>query len=84
MHFFMTQALGIVAEDAVQGSYRYWYGVDRGGETTMARRTVGYIWVVFFLWWSTPAWFYPRLRLSEGDERERVLPFSLIRIMKRR
>ncbi|KAL8707943.1 MAG: hypothetical protein Q9220_007086 [cf. Caloplaca sp. 1 TL-2023] len=78
LHFFMTQVLGIVLEDGVQAIFRRWKGISRGKETSLGRRTAGYLWVMVFLWWSTPAWFYTRLRTSDGGEKEKVLPFSLI------
>ncbi|KAL8725214.1 MAG: hypothetical protein Q9166_007496 [cf. Caloplaca sp. 2 TL-2023] len=78
LHFFKTQVMGIILEDTVQWVYYACRGVQRGNESTPIRRAVGYIWVTIFLWWSTPAWFYPRLRTSEGDVRDKLLPFSLI------
>ena len=81
LHFFITQVMGIILEDAVQGIYRSCRGVKRGEETTAGRRLTGYLWVLVFLWWSTPAWFYPRLRLSEGDKKDQLLPFSLFKML---
>lgn len=77
IQFFMTQIVGILLEDAVQAFYRAVYGIQRGAPPTTRARAVGYIWLVVFLWWSTPAWFYPRQRVSQGNQSEAVLPFSL-------
>ena len=77
IQFFMTQVLGIMLEDAVQALFRFVRGVKRGSAPTRGSRVIGYIWLVIFFWWSTPAWFYPRLRVSGGDERDQILPFSL-------
>ena len=84
LHFFLTQAGGIMLEDAVQALYRSWSGLRREKETTRARRLIGWIWVVAFLWWSTPCWFYPRLRQGKGDERSKILPVSVVAWMLRR
>lgn len=77
MHFFGTQIVGIVLEDVVQAVYRAVCSIQRGAPPTPMARTVGYVWLIVFLWWSTPAWFYPQQRLSRGDQREVPLPFSL-------
>ena len=77
MQFFATQIVGIVVEDAVQAVYRAVCGIQRGAPPTPMARAVGYVWLIVFLWWSTPAWFYPRQRVSRGDERDAFLPFSL-------
>lgn len=82
LHFFMTQVMGILLEDTIQGVYRSCRGIERSQETTAARRLTGYVWVLVFLWWSTPAWFYPRLRLSEGDNRDQLLPFSVFKMLR--
>lgn len=76
--FFMTQAVGIMLEDAVQAGYRAFRGVQRGTPPTPVARAFGYIWLASFLIWSTPIWFYARQRASRGEESENMLPFSLL------
>lgn len=78
----MTQVMGILLEDAVQGVYRSCLGIERSQKTTAARRLIGYVWVLIFLWWSTPAWLYPRLRLPKDDNKERLLPFSVVKMLR--
>lgn len=75
--FFVTQIVGIMLEDTVQAVYRATCGVKRGTPPTPMARAAGYVWLAVFLWWSTPVWFYPQLRLSHGDYRDMVFPFSL-------
>lgn len=41
-------------------------------------RVIGYLWVFVFLVWSTPVWIYPSLRMNKGEEKDAVVPFSLI------
>lgn len=82
LHFWITQVVGILLEDGVQAVYRRWCGLRREKETSWTRRLVGYIWVVVFLWWSTPAWIYPMLARRRGDEREKFLPFSIVGLLK--
>lgn len=77
IQFFLTQAGGIFLEDAVQGIWRYITGEQRV-KSTWGRRAIGYLWVLMFMWWSTPCWFYPGLRMNTGDENEKLLPFSLV------
>lgn len=82
MQFFVTQVVGIVLEDAVQAVYRAMCGIQRGAPPRPMARAVGYLWLVMFLWWSTPVWFYPRQRVSRGDQRDAFLPFSLFASLK--
>lgn len=77
--FFMTQAAGIMLEDAVQAGYRAVRGVQLGTPPTPLARAFGYIWLAFFLIWSTPIWIYARQHASKGEESENMLPFSLLR-----
>lgn len=71
--FFLLQPLGIMLEDGMQRLTLH------DGPTSISerrvRRAMGYVWVVVFLAWSTPSWFYPQQRLGvdPGD----LLPFSL-------
>ncbi|GME48372.1 tri7-like toxin biosynthesis protein [Neofusicoccum parvum] len=75
--FFPLQALGILAEDAVQAVV---------GRRVRARvgRAVGYVWVVVFLAWSSPVWFYPQQRV--GTDPELLMPVRLfgplVRVVK--
>lgn len=74
----MTQAVGIMLEDAVQEVYRAVRGVQRGTPPDSVTRAIGYIWLVLFLCWSTPVWTYPRQRAFRGEQSEYLLPFSLL------
>jgi hypothetical protein len=67
--FFCLQALGIMLEDGVQAATRGW------GIPGPMRRLVGYVWLVSFLWWSTPIWFYPMARVGDTSE---IIPFSVV------
>lgn len=78
VHFFMTQAVGIMLEDAVQEVYRAIRGVQRGTPPDSVARAIGYIWLVLFLCWSTPVWTYPRQRAFRGGQSQYLLPFSLL------
>ena len=84
IQFFLLQAVGIMLEDGVQAIYRYALGIRRnpGSQPQRWARVVGYVWVLGFMTWSTPIWFYPRLRQMAGDEREMVLPFSLLQLLR--
>jgi len=68
--FFCLQPLGIMLEDGVQAATRGW------GIPGPVRRLVGYVWVVGFLWWSTPTWFYPIAQVGDTTE---IVPFSVVR-----
>ena len=70
---FLLQPLGIMLEDAIQTLTRH---VSTSGSLGRVRRTVGYVWVVVFLAWSTPKWFYPQQRL--GIDPANLLPFHVV------
>ena len=78
VRFFCTQALGIVIEDGVQAVSRSMRGVGGAG---WRERSLGYVWVVAFLAWSTPAWLYPAIRLNQGGAKDGILPFSVLRLL---
>lgn len=78
IHFFMTQAVGIMLEDAVQAAYRAMRVGRRGTPPSPVTRMTGYIWLILFLGWSTPVWTYARQRASRGEDSENLLPFSLL------
>ncbi|KAI9758079.1 MAG: hypothetical protein M4579_003210 [Chaenotheca gracillima] len=78
-HFFLTQAFGIVLEDAVTASYRYVTGQakDAKAPTPLWQKLVGYVWVGAFQFWSTPMWSYPQIRIS--NPKDSVMPFSFFK-----
>lgn len=71
--FFLLQPLGIMLEDAFQALARQ---VPISRSLGSMERIVCYLWVVMFLAWSTPTWFYPQQRL--GIDPANLLPFSVI------
>jgi hypothetical protein len=79
VRFFCTQAFGIMVEDAVQAIYRLVSGEKRDGRHVKVwRRVVGWVWtVVFLLFWSTPAWFFP---IAIG---EKLIPLSIVGLAAR-
>lgn len=71
-------------EDGVQAVYRSVRGLSRGGQKgppPLWARVVGYVWVVVFLTWSTPAFTYPMSAAYRGEVRDEILPFSLLAAM---
>ena len=82
--FFLLMAVGIMIEDAVQW---VWSGV-RGGKLTDEGKTarkgkwwttaIGYLWVVFWFSVATPYYAYPSLSRNKGEEKDKLLPFSVV------
>lgn len=70
---FLLQPLGIMLEDAIQTLTRRF---PTSRSLDQVRRVVGYVWVVVFLSWSTPKWFYPQQRL--GIDPANLLPFRIV------
>lgn len=83
IHFFMTQAVGIMLEDVVQALYRAIRGAQRDTPPTTVARAIGYIWVTLFLCWSTPMWTYARQSAMRGEQSENLLPFSLLGLLNK-
>lgn len=83
--YFCAQVLGIIIEDGVQALYRWMRGVSRdaGRQPSLWARFVGFIWVLLFLTWSTPAFIYPMLAAYSGEERDEVLPLSVLPYLQR-
>ena len=82
MRFFCTQAVGIMFED----SFRLLAGVDLfrlrlQSKQIIMSKILRYIWVVIFLVWSTPVWIYPSMRMNRGEEKDTVVPFSVLRLV---
>lgn len=74
--FFCAQALGVILEDSMQAIYRHMCGTQReSGPPQRWIRMMGYVWVLTFVVWSTPAWFY---QLLTREPKYKPLPFSLI------
>lgn len=90
---FLLMGVGIVMEDAVQW---VWFEVlggensrsanrdrsQRSRKGTWVTRAVGYFWVALWLSVATPYYAYPAMSRNTGSERDRVLPFSLIRYFR--
>lgn len=76
--FFYIQVLGIMFEDAVQALYGYLTG-NKTLKSQYAPKALGYIWVVFWLVWTTPVWKYPAMQRDKGEP---LLPFSLISLLR--
>ena len=82
--FFVTQALGIVLEDGVQAIYRSASGHDRiRTHPPLWTRFIGYLWLLSFLTWSSPAWFYPLTRTMNQEAKDMVVHFSFVALAKR-
>ena len=71
--FFLLQPLGIILEDGMQNLTRH---IPASRSLSMVQRVVGYLWVIIFLAWSTPTWFYPQQRL--GIDPANLLPFRIL------
>ena len=73
LRFYSIQAVGFMLEDAVQA---IWSRVCKG-QYSRWTTAVGYVWVLFWIFWTSPAYFYP-LQLNV-TEKKPVLPFSVVR-----
>lgn len=67
LRFFCTNAFGIILEDGVQELCRRLNG--RKDSNGLWSRTLGYVWVVVFLSWSTACWQYPQMRIMKWEDR---------------
>ena len=77
LRFFAMQALGIVIEDTVQGAFRWAKSRKRSpGRPSKWKRVIGFVWLVFWLFWTTPDWVYPTAQRSSGKG---ILRFSMMR-----
>lgn len=68
-------------EDGVQEIARR-VGILREGNDPWWTKAVGWIWVVAFLGWSTPALMYPGARLNTGQGKDVLLPFSIVQAFR--
>lgn len=75
--FYLMQALGIMIEDTVQGTYRFINGSQRTDTRPKGWKAVlGFCWLFVWLIWTSPSWVYPVAQRSSG---EAILPFSVLR-----
>lgn len=65
-----------VAHRARTAAARKWH------ECSWMKKALGWVWLVAFLAWSTPALMYPAARLDTGKGKDVLLPFSVIRALK--
>ncbi|KAL6719423.1 hypothetical protein ACLMJK_003663 [Lecanora helva] len=76
LRFFAMQAVGIMVEDIVQGTFRLIWHQDRTSAPPRGwKRALGSIWLALWLFWTTPCWNYPLVQITSGQS---VLPFSLL------
>ena len=62
MRFFITQALGIVLEDAFQAAYYRLSGKRRREHVPLRHKIVGFVWLAGFQVWASPVWLYAQVR----------------------
>lgn len=82
LRFFCTQVLGIIIEDAVQAlfcSTRDGFNGSRRSSPARWTRVVGFLWLTCFMVWSTPVRAYPAMRRDKGEEKDNILPFSVMK-----
>ena len=75
LRFFSTQVVGIIIEDGVEAVYRYARGCSMDVSVPLWARSIGYLWVMAFLVWSTPAWIYPD---AAEQPKQPLLPFTIL------
>jgi hypothetical protein len=87
VHFFITQAMGVVIEDLVRLAFLKAKGEERKSEKnrspSLTHRFIGYLWVAAFMTWSGPIWLYPQASkpISPGTNNS-FLPYSIIKVWK--
>jgi hypothetical protein len=73
------QPWGILLESVVQEIYRR--VAKNGGKALLNKRwerTIGYLWVVAWLFWTVPAYTYPGYRIATSGNFDPLLPFTLL------
>lgn len=71
---FVMQAVGITLEDLVESSYHKLVGPSTGKPTALWKKAVGFVWVLAWLSWTTPAWSYQNMR----HDADPLYPFSAV------
>ncbi|KAI9875333.1 MAG: hypothetical protein M1830_008604 [Pleopsidium flavum] len=82
IRYFVTQAVGILLEDCVQAIYRSARGMAKEQQPELWAKLVGYLWVLLFQFWSTPAWIYPALIMNKGEKKDMIVPYSFFTHVK--
>jgi len=87
LHFFITQALGVVVEDLVRLAFSKAKSQEgkkeKIGPPSLANRVIGYLWVAAFMTWSGPVWLYPQAsRPAPPGTNTSFLPYSIIKAWK--
>jgi hypothetical protein len=75
VQFFVTQAIGMIVEDAVMALWVWYYGTQT--QTKSWQRVLGYVWVAGFMVWSAPVYLYPMMWRVIMGENDSVIPFSI-------
>lgn len=86
LHFFCTQAFGIVIEDMAQDVYFYFSTSQTKPNrkpSPLWTRLLGYVWLATFLVWSSPVVIFPAIRRNRGEPKDRVIPFSILGLLLR-
>ncbi|TVY85301.1 Acetyltransferase pyr8 [Lachnellula suecica] len=87
LHFFLTQALGVIIEDLVRLvslKAKGEEGIEKKDvPPTIANRIIGYLWVAAFMTWSGPVWLYPQAsKPMPPGTNSSFLPYSIINAWK--
>ena len=68
MQFFCMQGLGIMVEDIAQGLFQRYFDLKPASRALRIGRLFGYLWVPFFLIWTSPVWVFPVIRNMQVDD----------------
>ncbi|CAG8981537.1 hypothetical protein HYALB_00013164 [Hymenoscyphus albidus] len=89
LHFFLTQALGVVLEDTAPLLLWKLMGKRTNDEKQQDEppwpmsRLLGYLWVAAFMSWSGPVWLYPQAASTAPlGQSSSFLPYSIIKACK--
>ena len=72
------QAIGILVEDAIQTILCRALPVKEAPQYRRFSKILGYVWVFVFMVWSTPIWVYPSLYENRGEEKDLIVPYSVV------
>ena len=66
-------------EDGVQALFdRVLPGYKETSMYQLFSRIAGYVWVFAFMVWSTPGWMYPSLYANKGEQKDMIVPYSVV------